>query len=196
MYEKLATCILPVDDLLKEMYENESLNREMSFVKKYTGNYPVENLVTLELVTHSKIKNVARKYISKLLQNKEKYGYLYFLSGQRMLIPLNIHFKGIEVFVDSTDYPEIVSEMDKLASQFACRNTLMFEITLLECYYFYIRLVNPHLTWLATESILNNVRSHHHLIMSPDRNYSYRIVESNDLEEEGTTCKRLKTVKP
>lgn len=191
MYEKLATCILPVDDLLKEMYETESLNRDISFVKKYAGSYPVEQFVTLDLVTHLKVKNVARKYISNLLQNKEKYGYLYFLSGQRMLIPLNIHFKGIEVFVDSIHYQEIVNEMDKLASEFACRNTLMHEITLLECYYFYIRLVNPHLTWLATESILNNVRSHHHLIMSPDRNYSYRVEESNDMEEEKTTtCKR------
>lgn len=184
MYEKLATCILPVDDLLKEMYETESLSREMSFVKKFAGNYPVDQLVTLDLVSHSKIKNVARKYISKLLQNKEKYGYLYFLSGQRMLIPLNIRFKGIEIFVDSADYQEIVKEMDKLASEFACKNTLMYEITLLECYYFYIRLVNPHLTWLATESILNNVPSHHHLIISPDRKYSYRVEESNDLNEE------------
>lgn len=192
MYEKLATCILPVDDLLKEMYETESLSREMNFVKKFAGNYPVDQLVTLDLVSHTKIKNVARKYISKLLQNKEKYGYLYFLSSQRMLIPLNIRFKGIEVFVDSADYQEIVKEIDKLASEFACRNTLMYEITLLECYYFYIRLVNPHLTWLATESILNNVSSHHHLIISPDRKYSYRVEESNDLNDENRTmCTKI-----
>lgn len=186
MYEKLATCFLPVDDLSKELYENESLSREMIYVKERSGSGPIEKLITLDLVTNLKIQNVARKYISKLLHHKEKYGYLYFLSGQRMLIPLDIRFKGSEILVDSMDYQEIVTEIEKLASEFACRNTLMYEITLLECYYFYIRLVNLHLTWLAVESILNNVRSHHHLIISPDRVYRFQMKVSNDMRDEKT----------
>lgn len=79
MYEKLATCVLPVDDLLKELYEKESLHREMDYINKKLGNYPVKRLVTLDLVKNAKIDNVARKYIATLLQEKEKYGYVYFL---------------------------------------------------------------------------------------------------------------------
>lgn len=192
MYEKLATCVLPVDDLLKELYEQESLDRELRYIRKPLGNYPVHRLVTLDLVNNVKIGTVVRQYISKLLENKEKYGYIYFLSGQKMIIPLDVRFRGIEVFSDPSEKEEIVAAIDKLASEFACRNILMFEITLMECFYFYIRLINPHLTWLATESLLNNMRSHVHLIMSPDRKYTFRVIEEpNDLKDDKiVVCKR------
>lgn len=182
MHEKLATCVLPVDDLLKEMVEQESLDREVGSLSSRSGTYPVNRLVTLELVTHSKIGKVVRKYISTLLAEREKYGYIYFLNNQRknMMIPLNIHFQGLDVFSEYKYRVEIASVLDKLASEFACRKTLLYEITLMECFYFYIRLVNPHLTWLATESLLNNVRSHIHLIMSPDRPFPFRTVQESE----------------
>lgn len=192
MFEKLSTCVLPVDDLMKELFAEESLHTEMPFINKRSGNYPVNRFVTLDLVTNPKIGNAARKYISKLLQEKEKYGYIYFLSSQRMMVPLDVRFRGVEVFCESAHRDEIASAIDKLASEFACRNTLMFEITLMECYYFFIRLVNQHLTWLAVESILNNVRAHAHLIMSPNRKYAFRVVEeTSELKDDKiVVCKR------
>lgn len=179
MYEKLATCVLPVDDLLRDMYEKESLGREIDSMRKRPGNYPAARLITREMMRNSKIGSAARRYISKLLQDKEKYGYVYFLSGKKMAVPLDFRFQGTEVFIDLAFRDDIVAAMDKLASEFSCRSTLMFEITMMECYYFYIRLLNPHLTWLATESILNNVKSHAHLIMSPDRKYAFRVEDPN-----------------
>lgn len=180
MYEKLATCVLPVDDLLKDLYEKESLGREVDSMRKRSGSYPAARLITRELVRNAKIRGAARRYLSKLLQDKEKYGYVYFLSGRKMAVPLDFRFRGIEVFVDLPFRDDIVAELDKLASEFSCRNTLMYEITMMECYYFYVRLLNPHLTWLATESILNNVKSHAHLIMSPERKHSFRVEDPNE----------------
>ena len=190
MYEKLATCFLPIDDLLKELIQKESLERELQFIKDRPSNYPVNHLVTLDLVTQPKIRNVAQKYISKLLENKEKYGYIYYLSGKKMLIPLDIHFQGAEVFVNVADKNEIQAAIERIASEFACKNTLMYEITLMECYYFYIKLANSHLTWLAVESMLTNVKSHAHLIMSPYRKHGYRIESS----ENPTPCKIRRNV--
>lgn len=190
MYEKLSTCILPIDDLLKEMIRDESLERELQFVKTCGGMYPVKRLVTLDLVTNKKIANVARKYISKLLENKEEYGYLFFLSDQPMLIPLDVHFKGVEVFTDYANKDRIVAVMEELASEFGCKGTMLYEISLVECYYFFIRLVNPHLTWAAVDYMLNCVRLHVHLIMSPDRIFNYRIEDDEWKEKKTWLCKR------
>lgn len=189
MHEKLAHCYLPVDDLLKEMVETESLEREMQFITPRFGTHPVDRLVTLDLVTNKKIVNVARKYISKLLGNREKYGYIYYLYNQRMLHPLNVRFQGVEVFVDWIDKEEIVAAMEKLASEISCKMTMMHDITMMELYYFFIRLVNPHLTWIAVESMINSVRGHAHLIMSPERKYSYRMTDDDEWKEK--TCKSL-----
>lgn len=191
MYEKLARCYLPVDDLLKELYETESLEREMQFVTQRSGIHPIERLVTLDLVTNRKIVNVVRKYISKLLSNKEKYGYIYYLNSQRMQVPLDVRFQGIEVFVDWIDKDEIVNVMDKLASEISCKTTLMYEITMMEIFYFFIRLVNPHLTWIAVESMINSVRGHAHLIMSTERKYKYRIEDEDEWREKKNLCAKF-----
>lgn len=193
MYEKLARCYLPVDDLLKELYKTESLEREMQFITERYGTHPVDHLVTLDLVTNKKIANVAQKYISKLLGNQEKYGYIYYLNRQRMQQRLHVRFQGVEVFVDRFDKDEIVAEMEKLASKIACKITDMttYDITLIEIYYFFIRLVNPHLTWIAVESMINSVRGHAHLIMSPERKYSYRMEDEEEWREKSYLCAKV-----
>lgn len=179
MYEKLSTCVLPVDYLLQELYEKESLHYEMKRISMRSGNHPIKNLVTLDLVKNQKIGKVVRDYISTLLDKREKYGYLYYLMDikKSMMNPLNIRFRGMEVFSNPMERDEIFSKMNELASEFACRTTLMFEITLLECFYFYVRLANRHLTWIALESILNNVKSHIYLIMEPKRKHGFETDE-------------------
>lgn len=173
MYERLATCHLPVDNLLSEFYGGESLEPIIKSLNLQYGKWPVEFYISLDLVMHPKIRDVARKYISKLLEDKEQYGYVYYLSSQNMLIPLTVKFQGIEVFTETEDRDRIVKAIDELASEFACRGSLMHEITMVEIYYFFIKLVNPKLTWLAIEYMINSLRQHVHLLMSPERKFTW-----------------------
>lgn len=173
MYERLAACRLPVDDLLSELYEGESLEPIIKSINPRNAKWPVEVYISLDLVTHPKIRDVVRKYISKLLEDKERYGYVYYLSGRNLLIPLTVKFQGIEVFTEVDDRDRIVKAIDELASEFACRGSLMHEITMVEIYYFLVRLINPKLTWLAVEYMINSLRQHGHLLMSPERKFSW-----------------------
>lgn len=179
MYERLATCRLPVDNLLSEFYSAESLEPVIKSINPQYGKWPVEFYISLDLVTHPKIRDVVRKYISKLLEDKEQYGYVYYLSGQNLLIPLNVKFQGIEVFTRVDDRNQIAKAIDELASEFACRGSLMHEITMVEIYYFFVKLVNPKLTWLAVEYIINSLRLHVHLLMSPERKFTWITKEED-----------------
>lgn len=173
MYERLAVCRLPVDDLLSEFYGEENLEPIVKSLNLRYGKWPVQFYVSLDLVTHPKIRDVVRKYISKLLEDKERYGYVYYLSGRSLLIPLTVKFQGIEVFTEVEDRDRILKNIDELASEFACRGSMMHEITTVEIYYFFVRLVNPKLTWLAVEYMINSLRQHVHLLMSPERKFSW-----------------------
>lgn len=173
MYERLAVCRLPVDDLLSEFYEGENLEPVVKSLNLRYGKWPVQFYVSLDLVTHPKIRDVVRKYISKLLEDKERYGYVYYLSGRNLLIPLTVKFQGIEVFTEVEDRDRILKTIDELATEFACRGSMMHEITTVEIYYFFVRLVNPKLTWLAVEYMINSLRQHVHLLMSPERKFTW-----------------------
>lgn len=183
MYGKLSKLVLPVDDVVEEMLKDECFRERVKRFRTQSGNAPIKFLITLDFVADNEVKKKTREYISRLLEDPKKYGYLYFLKDERLLVPLNLNFQGAEILVDCVDKFDIMDAVEKLASESACRNMLQFEITLLEIYYFYVRLLNRNLTWLAVESLLCNVRTHTHLIMSPDREYSFR-----ELEETGSAC--------
>lgn len=165
MHERLSSCRLPVDNLLSELYQTESLDPIVKSITKFH--------ISLDLVNHPKLRDVARKYISKLLEDKEQYGYIYYLSGQNLLIPITVRFRGEEVFIEMEDKARIVKEIETMASEFACRGSLMHEITMVEIYYFFIRLVNPTFSWLAVEYMINSIRQHVYLLMSPERKFSW-----------------------
>lgn len=177
MYERLAACRLPVDDLLSEIYGEESLEPVIKSLNLRHGKWPVDFYISLDLVMHPKFRDVVRKYISKLLEDKERYGYVYYLSGQSLLIPLTVKFQGIELFTEIEDRDGIVKAIEELASEFACRGSLMHEITMVEIYYFFVRLINGKLTWLAVEYMISSVRQHAHLLMSPERKFTWKEEE-------------------
>lgn len=173
MYERLASCRLPVDELLSELVQKESLDQAIRILNPRLGKWPIEFYVSLEMVMHPKLRDAARKYISKLLEEKEKYGYIYYLSGQSLLMPLAIQFRGIELFTETEERDRITKAIEALASEFACRSSIIYEITMVEIYYFFIRLVNPKLSWLAVEYMINSVKLHAHLLMSSERKFTW-----------------------
>lgn len=161
MIEKLKKLVLPVDDLLKE----------------YRMCGPEKQLLTLRLVENRDVQTKAKEYIVKLLENSEQYGYLYYLYGKNLYVPLQVDLKG-ETFMECGYESRIKKELESQASHFFQWDNVKFRITYVELLYFYIRIVNPTLTWIALESMVQSVPYHSHLIMSPDRRYSYREIKA------------------
>lgn len=159
---RLKKLIIPVDNLMQKKYRPE-----LGHVSKYASFHkflPFTSFVTLDLVKDPKVSAAARDYIFKLLQDKEKYGYLYFLNSQNLLIPLNVQFNGELVF-EMCRHNSIVEEIDKMAKQFTCSsNELFFEITRIELLYFFTMLMNPHLNWIVVDSMLRCNKNHDYLI--------------------------------
>lgn len=169
MIEKLSKLHLPVDNLFKELYGKESLD---PIIKSLQLCNKPQNNITSRLVSHTKIVATAKRYIWILLQEKERFGYLYFLNAQHMIIPLDVQFKG-ELFIDPNEKEIIIDALDEMASKFACRGTVMHQITKIELFYFFIRLVNLNMTWLEIEYRLQSMKWHAHLLISPDRKYTW-----------------------
>lgn len=166
MIEKLQKLILPVDDLIKE-YRLESYGCKTTSFKK--------NLLTLNLVQNKDIQNKARLYITQLLDDPEQYGFLYYLHDKKLYMPLQVQMKG-GTFMECGYENSIREELETQASQFYPREHNKFRITYVELLNFYIRLVNPTLGWIAVEYMVQCIPYHAHLIVSPDRRYSYREV--------------------
>lgn len=185
MYRRLSQCVLPVDDLLKA--SRRTLDPWLRQLQRRPGLDPVQYWVTLETVTHRAVVEAATAYIDRLLQHKEQYGYPYFLLEQRMLIPLSVFCQSMTVFVDPRDQHAIETKVEELASRVARKGEVLHEVTLVELYYFFIRLWNGHLTWLAVESMANSFGHHTHLIMSPRRKFGYRDLAESPVPEE---CRR------
>lgn len=156
---------LPVDILLEKSFRNH-LN-VCKFVK-FHKFLPFSSFVTLDLVRDEEVRRAAQDYISKLMLEKEQYGYLYFLNSKRLLIPLNLQFNA-DLAVDPENFDEIVAEIDTLARLFACPSNQIFEITRIELLYFMILLVNPKLTWIAVDHYVRGNRNHAYLIAAPNR---------------------------
>ncbi|GFY38827.1 uncharacterized protein TNIN_3521 [Trichonephila inaurata madagascariensis] len=113
-------------------------------------------------------QDAARDHIYKLLQNKETYGYLYFLNAQPLLVPLHVRFNA-ELIVDSCHYREIVAEIDRLAREFACPPSTFYDITRVELLYFFTLLVKPQLNWIQVNHLLRGNTHHDYLIAHPER---------------------------
>lgn len=170
MIEYLSKLKLPIDDLLQKLYKEERLE---AIVRQYMC--PKKNsVVTLHLVRDNTLQRVARHYITQLLSNREKYGYLYFLSAENLRIPLAVEYKG-DLCVEQPEQVELA--LEELAQEFATVGTVMYNITMVELLYFFIRLVKPSLSWIALDYSLQCARSHAHLIISPNRPYSWKKVE-------------------
>ncbi|GBL73793.1 hypothetical protein AVEN_3106-1 [Araneus ventricosus] len=157
---------LPVDHLIEQMRLPKDLPRKTNTMCLAM----LKNLIPLELVKNTTIMKAAHDYIVRLLKDKYNLGYLYYLHSmnKRMLIPLDVEFNG-ELAIEKERFDQVVEEIDKLASEFAPRDTFIFEITRVELLYFFIISINPDLTWIAVDHILQCVKGHAHLISAPNR---------------------------
>lgn len=159
MIDKLKKLILPVDDLTQEYRLSGRHPRQLTldFVREYQGR--------------------AKSYILRLLEETEKYGYLYYLWSQNLYRPLHVEFQG-QTFMACGQEKEIQQELERQASQFFRCDSIQCRITYAELVSFYIRLLNPSLSWIAVEYMIQSVPYHAHLILSPERRYSYREIKA------------------
>ena len=129
---------------------------------------PFRSYVTLNLI-HYVGENFAKKYISKLLNEQEKYGYLYYLHHKNLKIPLDIRLNGSDLVLDNMDFNKIMYEINKIALYFFAPGDSRFNITRLELIYFYTLLINPYLNWITIDYLVKGNRFHSYLLASPKR---------------------------
>ncbi|GBO38111.1 hypothetical protein AVEN_122116-1 [Araneus ventricosus] len=125
---------LPVDHLIEQMRLPKDLIRKTNTMCLAI----LKNLIPLELVKNTTIMKAALDYIARLLKDKYNLGYLYYLHSmnKRMLIPLDVEFNG-ELAIEKARFDQVVEEFDKLSSEFAPRDTFIFDITRVELLYFF-----------------------------------------------------------
>jgi hypothetical protein len=168
MIDKLKHLLLPIDDFIDQIRCNHSLDDVVKPLRKRAPFKPFDYSVNLDIVKHPKVLQAARSFIIRIMTDKENLGYLYFLSNQHLTIPLNVQFNG-ELAIECNRYEQVVEAINDLAQEFACQNTLTYEITRVELLYFFIRLVNPHMNWITIDYILQCIKGHAHLISAPNR---------------------------
>lgn len=177
MIEKLSTLRLPVDDLLQEYCQREIAESFIRLCRQCTRSEFVKNLVTLSLVNNTHVMEMAKKYIAKQLEEKQRYGYLYYISGQNLLIPIDVQCKG-DLFIQCGEEDRVMEKLEDIADNFARRDTKLYKLIVVELFSFYIRLVNPNLSWLAVDYMLQCAERHAHLIISPNRPYSWKKINT------------------
>lgn len=169
--QQLENSYTGVDALINEYRQTLGDIYKHTHMTKYNRNKIIfHSYITLELVRDQKIRKRVEQYITDLLLYKEKYGFLYFLNTQKLLIPLHLIFNG-ELVIDPSQYIEIKNEIHTLASLFSCpdKNIIFYKITLIEILYFLTILVNPHLNWITVDYILRGNKTHDYIISAKDR---------------------------
>lgn len=168
--EYLRKLYLPVDELINLKFRPLFPN-----IAPYTKPHKTNSLKTSSLksvVTLPFIKKVGRTiatdYIEHLKKDKE-CGFLYNLSSQKMIIPLNIDFDDWHVLIDPWNTKHIIDEIDAIAKQCRCDSPITNDITRLELLYFYTLLLNPDLTWIVVDYLARGNRFHSYLISHPKR---------------------------
>lgn len=155
---------IPTDNLIDEF------RAQLKDVQKYTKFHnikPFQSYITLSLIYYVG-EIYAQKYIMKLLNDQEKYGYLYYLYYKNLKLPLDIKFNSY-LLLDREDSGRITYEINKIAKSFYSTSDFRYEITRLELLYFYTLLVNPFLTWITLDYLVKGNRLHSYLIGSPNR---------------------------
>jgi hypothetical protein len=181
MNSTLEQLLLPIDTLAENLYRSHQLdNIEQKYAKPHQFASPFRNMITLAFVKDERVKKAAREYIYKLLEDKKKLGFLYYLNNQKLVVQLDLNFNG-ELIIESNQYEKVIEEMDEIARAFACSGTSFYEITRIEILYFYTMLLNPHLNWIYIDYLLRCNRAHDHLIASPTR---FLIKEENNWKKE------------
>ncbi|GFQ65909.1 uncharacterized protein TNCT_575031 [Trichonephila clavata] len=172
MIKYLQKLWLPNDELIGHIRKNHHL--DPSLFPSYTTPKPFERLITLDIVQNKYVVEEAKEYIEHLLKNKEEYGYLYHLMKQNLYIQFDVKFNG-ELAIECAQYDQVVEAIDELAREWACKNSLMYEVTRLELLYFFILLMNPEINWTTVDFLLQGTKGHAHLIAARAKQLSEKL---------------------
>ncbi|GFY37575.1 uncharacterized protein TNIN_6861 [Trichonephila inaurata madagascariensis] len=170
MIKYLQTLWLPNDELIAHICKKRHL--DPSLFPRYTTPKLFERRITLDIVQSKYV--VAKEYIEPLLKNKEEYGYLYHLMKQNVYIQFDVKFNG-ELVIECARYDQVVDAIDELAREWACKNSLTYEVTGLELFFF-ILLINPEINWMTVDFILQRTKGHAHLIAARAKQLSEKLV--------------------
>lgn len=167
MIEELRQLMLPNDELIQHIRNKTPLNWSLV---PYSAYKPFKRRITLEVVQNPVILQAARDYIGHLLRNKQEYGYLYYLTTKPLFIKFDVKFNP-ELAIECRRYDQVVEKIEELAREFACKETLMYEITRLELLYFFLLFLNEDINWIMVDYFLqgSNTKGHGHLIAAPSR---------------------------
>lgn len=183
MIEILKKLKLDVDILLDTLIREENLEEIISRCRcPQTSFGSLLNQVPLNLVRDEKILKVARKYISRLLGDTHKYGYLYFLSSKRLIVPLNIQLHAKTV-IQCCWHGPILQVIHHSAKEFACEHTVKYQITCLELLYFFVRLMNREFSWISVDYLLQGAVRHALLVGNPTRRLDHRTLNCRQAQK-------------
>lgn len=156
----------PPDELIRVLRSNFDISKLI----KVHRFQPFSSYVTQALVSDPQVVTLAKRYIIELMRNKERYGFLYLLNSQRLLIPLNLNFNG-ELVIDPENHEIIHAMIQEIAKDFTCPSihNLTYEITKIELLYFFTLFVNIHLNWITVDNILKCNKVHSYLMSAPER---------------------------
>ncbi|GFQ87856.1 uncharacterized protein TNCT_735661 [Trichonephila clavata] len=172
MIKYLQKLWLPNDELIAHIRKNRHL--DPSLFPRYTTPKPFERRITLDIVQNKYVVEAAKEYIEHLLKNKEEYGYIYHLMKQNLYIQFDVKFNG-ELAIECARYDQVVEAIDELAREWACKNSLMYEVTRLELLYFFILLMNPEINWTTVDFLLQGTKGHAHLIAARAKQLSEKL---------------------
>lgn len=155
----LKSCKTPYDHLIKLFRDNTDIT---PFFKLHKIK-PFTSYITHQLVTDPNVVKMARDYIVELLKNKPKYGLLYHINAQKLIIPPHFQFNG-ELVIDPQHYHPIVHIIQDIAQDFSCPDHSIYEITKIELLYFFTLFVNVHLNWMTVDHLLGCNKTHSYLV--------------------------------
>ncbi|GFS30441.1 uncharacterized protein TNIN_160201 [Trichonephila inaurata madagascariensis] len=93
---------------------------------------------------------------------------------QNVYIQFDVKFNG-ELVIECARYDQVVDAIDELAREWACKNSLTYEVTGLELFFF-ILLINPEINWMTVDFILQRTKGHAHLIAARAKQLSEKLV--------------------
>lgn len=167
--QQLQNSYLPIDKLI---YEYRlmliGVNKHKLYTKYNPNKILFHSYITLPFIREPEIRSSINNYITALLM-REDCGYLFYLSNQKMIIPLQLNFNA-KLILDPDNYTEIMNELTTLAKLFgnSCTSKI-YEIAKLEILYYLTILMNPHLNWITVDFVLRGNQTHDYLISSKNR---------------------------
>lgn len=169
--ELLSKARLPIDNLVDRIS-----SRNMSVIRDNRKKNVLWGMfynITPALVDI--FQQQARAHIKEILQNKDTYGYFYFLAEND---PYWVHPPKFQY----EDFPLmqnkdcIIPKIHNIAQCFAVPNTSHFYATCLYLMYFFSLLANPHTNWITIDYLAKG-NNYHQFGTRLDRKMHTQIIK-------------------